>query len=129
LHITSSTASLLQALDPGSATLLYIIIIHCLSTSREVHPGGDAGQHAEAVGLQQGQVPQDLHRTQEREVLRLCQLQRYRLVAACISVASPDPDPDPAFHVDPDPDPTFHFDPDTDPSFQIKAQYLEKVLQ
>ncbi len=82
MHIASSGASLLQAPDPGSATLLYNIIIHCLS--REVYPGGDAGQHAEAVGLQQGQVPQDLYRTQEREVLRLCQLQRHRLVVAQI---------------------------------------------
>ena len=45
---------------------------------REIHPGGHAGQHAEAVGLQQGQVSQDLHRPQEREVLRLRQLQRHR---------------------------------------------------
>jgi hypothetical protein len=47
------------------------------------------------------------------------------------------PDPDPTFHFDadgdPDPDPTFHFNTDLDPdpelSFQIKAQYLEKVLE
>ena len=45
---------------------------------REVHPGSHPGQHVEAVGLQQGEVSQDLHRAQEREVLHLRKLQRHR---------------------------------------------------
>ncbi len=36
----------------------------------KVHPGSHTRQHAQVVGLQQGQVPEDVHRPQERKVLR-----------------------------------------------------------
>ena len=38
-------------------------------SNRKVYPGCNPGQHVEAVGLQQGEVLENLHGAQEREIL------------------------------------------------------------
>lgn len=45
---------------------------------RQVHFGRHARQHPEAVGLLEGQMPQDVHRTQERKVLHFRQFLSHR---------------------------------------------------
>ena len=45
-------------------------LVRQVLAEREVHPSSHARQHAQVVGLQQGQVPEDVHRPQERKVLR-----------------------------------------------------------
>lgn len=44
-------------------------------TERQVYLGCDTGQHTQTVGLQPGQVSQNVYWTQQREILYLRQLQ------------------------------------------------------
>lgn len=52
-------------------------------TKWQVYPGSHIGQHTETVGLQQGQVPQDLHWTPQWEILHLCKFLSDRREGEC----------------------------------------------
>ena len=56
-----------------NSLILSPLYFHC----RQVYIGSHTGQHPEAVGLLEGQVPEDLLPAQEREVLHLRQLLGY----------------------------------------------------